>query len=99
MARRQWEGARQIVEKMVEAQGQADPDLLRRLAHIQLGLKNYPGALTAFEQLLESPRVKGEERTEAIKGFLDAAANPTVALGDRERQNAVGIGRQQLAHI
>jgi cellulose synthase/poly-beta-1,6-N-acetylglucosamine synthase-like glycosyltransferase/tetratricopeptide (TPR) repeat protein len=103
MARRQWEGARKIVEKMVEAQGgdptRADTDLIRRLAHIQLGLRNYPGAMTAFEQLLDDKRVKGEERSEVIKGFLDSAANQTVTLGDRERRTALEIQAQQLAHI
>ena len=103
MARRQWEGAREIVQKMVEAQGgdpsKADADLIRRLAHIQLGQGNYPGAMTAFEQLIEDKRVKGEERTEVIRGFLDAAANQTVPLGERERRNALDIQAQQLAHI
>jgi cellulose synthase/poly-beta-1,6-N-acetylglucosamine synthase-like glycosyltransferase/thioredoxin-like negative regulator of GroEL len=96
MARRQWEGARNIVEKLVEAQGggnieKVDTDLIRRLAHIQLGLGNYPGAMTAFESLLENKRLKPEERGEVIKGFLDAAANQTVNLADRERLTALNI--------
>lgn len=103
MARRQWEGARQIVERMVEAQGgdpnKADTDLIRRLAHIQLGLQDFPGAMVAFEKLLESPRVKEDERTEVIRGFLDAAAVKTVNLGDRERRNALDIQANQIAHI
>jgi cellulose synthase/poly-beta-1,6-N-acetylglucosamine synthase-like glycosyltransferase/tetratricopeptide (TPR) repeat protein len=96
MARRQWEGARTIVQKLVDDQGggniaKVDTDLIRRLAHIQLALGDYPGAMTAFESLLENPRLKQDERTEVMKGFLDSAANERVNLADRERLTALSI--------
>jgi cellulose synthase/poly-beta-1,6-N-acetylglucosamine synthase-like glycosyltransferase/tetratricopeptide (TPR) repeat protein len=100
MARQKWEGARAIIQKMIEAQGgevtRADADLVRRLAHIQLGMNDYPGAMSGFEILLENPKVKGDERVEAIRGFLDSAANQTVNLTDRERQNALQMTDRDL---
>jgi cellulose synthase/poly-beta-1,6-N-acetylglucosamine synthase-like glycosyltransferase/tetratricopeptide (TPR) repeat protein len=94
MARQKWEMARNIVQRMIRDQGgeeKADADLVRRMAHIQLGLKDYAGALHGFETLVESPKVQGTERVEAIKGFLDSAAEPSVALADRERRDALAV--------
>lgn len=100
MARQKWEKAQTIVRKMIEAEGgdinRVDADLVRRMAHIQLGLNDYPSAMTSFEVLLENPKVQGPERAEVIRGFLDAAANQTVTLGDRERQTALTIKRKDL---
>jgi cellulose synthase/poly-beta-1,6-N-acetylglucosamine synthase-like glycosyltransferase/tetratricopeptide (TPR) repeat protein len=94
MARKKWEMARNIVQRMIQDQGgadKADADLVRRMAHIQLGLKDYAGALHGFETLIENPKVQGQERLEGIKGFLDAAADPSVALADRERRDALAV--------
>ena len=97
MARRQWEGARTIVEKLVEAQGggniaKVDTDLIRRLAHIRSSASRItPAPMTTFESLLDNPRLKPDERGEVIKGFLDSAANERVSLTDRERLTALAI--------
>jgi cellulose synthase/poly-beta-1,6-N-acetylglucosamine synthase-like glycosyltransferase/Flp pilus assembly protein TadD len=103
MGRQKFDKARAIIDKMIETEGgdinKADADLVRRLSHIMLGLSDYTGALNGFETLLENPRVKGDDRTESIRGFLDAAAHPTITLTDREKRNALSIQSTQLSHI
>lgn len=95
MARKAWKQASEIVAKLIATSGgdvnKADPDVLRRLAQVQLGLGDYPGALNGFAMLLENNRVSGSLKTDVMKGFIDAAAHQTVTLGERERAVALDI--------
>ncbi|MBO0698571.1 MAG: glycosyltransferase, partial [Zavarzinella sp.] len=90
MARHSWTMAREIMDKMAAVHGGNDPDLVRRLAQAQLGLGDYAGALNGFATLLANDRVSGALKGDVIRGFLDAAAHPTVTPGDREREIALG---------
>jgi cellulose synthase/poly-beta-1,6-N-acetylglucosamine synthase-like glycosyltransferase/thioredoxin-like negative regulator of GroEL len=94
MARKSWESAREIMRRLGgEDLARAEPDVVRRMGQIQLGQRNYAGALNAFSVLLENKArpLSGSERTEVIKGFLDAAANETVIPRDREQQIALEV--------
>ncbi|HJZ92117.1 MAG TPA: glycosyltransferase [Gemmataceae bacterium] len=96
MARQAWSNAQEIVRKMGAVAGgpinSANADLYRRLAHATLGEgKDYVGALSLFEELLENGLVSGYGRAEVVKGFLDAAAQPTVALTEREKNTVTAI--------
>jgi cellulose synthase/poly-beta-1,6-N-acetylglucosamine synthase-like glycosyltransferase/predicted Zn-dependent protease len=103
MARKSWTNAQEIMAKLLEPYGgdinRADPDVVRRLAQIQLGQGNYAGALNAFETLLRNQRVSGDQKTEVIRGFIDAAANSTVTIRQDEREVALEIYRTSLQHI
>jgi cellulose synthase/poly-beta-1,6-N-acetylglucosamine synthase-like glycosyltransferase/predicted Zn-dependent protease len=103
MARKQWTNAQEIMAKLLEPYGgdinRADPDVVRRLAQIQLGQGNYVGALNAFETLLRNRRVSGDQKTEVIRGFIDAAADKSVTIRQDEREVAVDIYRTSLQHI
>ena len=77
MAQKKWKTAEQILSKIVADHGGESPDLTcRRLAQVQLGLGDYPGALNQFAALLQDRRVAGSVRADVIRGFLDAAAHP-----------------------
>ena len=69
------------------------------MAQVQLGIGDYGGALNAFAALLESDRVKGDQKKDVIKGFLDAAASKDVTPRARERRIAMDIYRNNLAYI
>ena len=103
MARKSWEGARDIMNKLLEPYNgditRADPEVVRRLGQVQLGQGNYAGALNAFAVLLENQRVSGDQKSEVIKGFIDAAADKSVAPRTREHDIAVDIYKTSLSHI
>ncbi|HKB06006.1 MAG TPA: tetratricopeptide repeat protein, partial [Gemmataceae bacterium] len=100
MARQSWTMARQIVDKVATVHGNSDPDLIRRLAQVQLGLGDYAGARHGFATLLENDRVSGALKGDVIRGFLEAAADPIFAPGERERAIALGkVLQGGLVHI
>jgi cellulose synthase/poly-beta-1,6-N-acetylglucosamine synthase-like glycosyltransferase/predicted Zn-dependent protease len=103
MARKSWTNAREIMNKLLEPyQGditRADPDVVRRMAQVRLGIGDHAGALNDFAVLLENKRVSGQQKTDVIKGFLDAAANRQVTPGERERRLALEIYREGIGHI
>lgn len=103
MARKSWQGAQEIMNKLLESVGgditRADPDVVRRLGQIQLGQGNYVGALNAFAVLLQNKRVTGDQKTDVIKGFIDSAAMDKQDPGVRETQIANEIYNESLSHI
>jgi len=92
MARKSWANAKAILAKMVEPfQGdtsRVDSDLLRRMAQVQLGNREYGDAMNGFAVLLDNDRVSDDNKTQVIHGFLDAAGEKSLTLGARETKIA-----------
>jgi cellulose synthase/poly-beta-1,6-N-acetylglucosamine synthase-like glycosyltransferase/Tfp pilus assembly protein PilF/protein involved in temperature-dependent protein secretion len=106
MARKSWTSAQQIMQKLLEPYNgdinRADPDVVRRIAQVQLGIGDNVGALDAFMAILDNQRVSGDLKTEVIKGYLDAAYSDKVKthhLGDRGKRITRGIYDTSLASI
>jgi cellulose synthase/poly-beta-1,6-N-acetylglucosamine synthase-like glycosyltransferase/Tfp pilus assembly protein PilF len=103
MARKSWQGAQEIMDKLLEPFGgditRADPDIVRRMGQVQLGQGNYAGAINAFAVLLQNKRVSGDQKTEVIRGFIDAAADKSVTLRQRETDIAVEIYNESLSNL
>ncbi|HVK14228.1 MAG TPA: glycosyltransferase [Gemmataceae bacterium] len=95
MARRDWAEAETLGKKLVGLAGgnkaRMNPELLRRLSQIELNTERYADALDGFATLLERGAAAGDQQREVVRGFLDAAAQPKVPLGDREKGLAARV--------
>lgn len=103
MARKSWATAKGILTKMVEAYegdlNRVDSDLLRRMAQVQLGNREYGDAMNGFSLLLQNDRVSDENKTQVIHGFLDAAGEKSLTIGEREKQIANKIYTDELGRL